>query len=74
MSDALSAAADTAAMLDAESAEAARLKQSILKAAFDGRLTRQDPADEPATALVANLAVNPPAMRAKRGRTRKSDV
>ena len=33
-------------MLDAEAADAARLKQSILKAAFEGRLVPQDSSDE----------------------------
>jgi type I restriction enzyme, S subunit len=72
VSDALAASADVLAMFDAEAADAARLRQSILKAAFEGRLVPQDPADEPATALLARLGVNPPAMRAGRGRARKS--
>jgi len=46
VSDALAAVADTQALLDAEAANAARLRQSILKAAFEGRLSVQDPADE----------------------------
>jgi len=71
VSDALLASADTLALLDAEAADAARLKQSILKAAFEGRLVPQDPADEPASAVLARLAVNSPAIRAKRGRLRK---
>ena len=33
-----------------------KLRQSILKAAFEGRLVSQDPADEPASALVARAA------------------
>lgn len=74
VSDAFAAAADTLAMLDAEAADAARLKQSILKAAFEGRLVAQDPADEPASALLARLAANPPAANARRGRVRKSDA
>jgi type I restriction enzyme S subunit len=74
VSEAHSAAADTLALLDAEAADAARLKQSILKAAFEGRLMPQDPADEPASALLARLAANAPAIRAKRGRVRKSDA
>jgi type I restriction enzyme, S subunit len=56
VADALAANTDVLAMLDAEAADAERLKQSILKVAFEGRLVRQDPADEPATALVARLA------------------
>ncbi len=31
------------------------LRQAILKAAFEGRLAPQDPADEPASALLARL-------------------
>jgi len=67
VSDALAAAADVLAVFDAEAADAARLKQSILKAAFEGRLVRQDSADEPASALLARLAPHP---TAKRGRTK----
>jgi len=74
VSDALAAAADTLLMLDAEAADAARLKQSILKAAFQGYLVPQDPTDEPATALLARLAADPPAIRGRRGRARKSDA
>jgi hypothetical protein len=36
-------------------ADAARLKQSILKTASEGRLVSQDPTDELASALVARL-------------------
>ncbi|HND56347.1 MAG TPA: hypothetical protein PLV92_28210, partial [Pirellulaceae bacterium] len=34
---------------------AARLRQSILKQAFEGRLVPQDPADEPASVLLDQL-------------------
>ncbi|HLH48627.1 MAG TPA: hypothetical protein VKV96_04735 [Roseiarcus sp.] len=71
VSDALSAAADTLAVLDAEAADAARLRQSILKAAFEGRLVPQDPADEPAAAMLARLAeasAGPPPPRASRAK------
>jgi type I restriction enzyme S subunit len=74
VSDALTAATDTLAMLDAEAADAARLKQSILKAAFEGRLVPQDPADESASALLARIAANLPAIRAKHGRARRSNA
>lgn len=74
VSEALAASADTLAMLDAEAADAARLKQSILKAAFEGRLVPQDPTDEPASAILAKLNVTPStADRPRRGRkTRES--
>jgi type I restriction enzyme S subunit len=71
VSDALAASADTLAVLDAEAADAARLKQSILKAAFEGRLSAQDPAEEPASALLARLATKPTVTRAKRGRAKR---
>ncbi len=71
VSEALAAAADTLAMLDAEAADAARLKQSILKAAFEGRLVPQDPADEPAADMLARLRPDGAGDgRAARGRRR----
>jgi type I restriction enzyme S subunit len=73
VSEALAASADTLAMLDAEAADAARLKQAILKAAFEGRLVPQDPTDEPASAMLARLTgTQSTAGPAKRGRARKS--
>jgi type I restriction enzyme S subunit len=52
-------------------ARCARLRQSILKRAFEGRLVPQDPTDEPASALLARLrdeAVTPTvAARSARG-------
>lgn len=59
LSNGLAASADTVAQLDTEAADAARLKQSILKAAFEGRLILQDPEDEPARALLARVAGAP---------------
>jgi type I restriction enzyme S subunit len=44
------------------------LRQSILKAAFEGRLVPQDPADEPASALLARLREVSPGADASRGR------
>jgi type I restriction enzyme S subunit len=68
------AVADVLTLLDAEAGDAARLRQSILKAAFDGRLVPQDPANEPAAALLARLAANPQPARAKRKLARKSNA
>lgn len=71
-SDALSASDDTLATLEAEASDAARLRQSILKAAFEGRLCEQDPADEPASALLARLKAAPSfATSARRGRKKR---
>ena len=47
------------------------LRQSILKMAFEGRLVPQDPADEPASALLARLrdgSAGAPVARGRRGR------
>jgi type I restriction enzyme S subunit len=74
VSEGLASAADTLAMLDAEAADAARLKQSILKAAFEGRLSQQDPLDESAGAMLARLAANPPIIPAKRRRGREPNL
>ncbi len=53
-------------MVTAESA--AQLRQSILHAAFTGRLVPQDSADEPAPALLARLRATPTTMRRPRQR------
>jgi type I restriction enzyme S subunit len=68
VSDSLEATADTRHLLDTEAADAARLKQSVLKSAFEGRLLLEDSAHESANTLLARLAANPPNTRAKRGR------
>lgn len=57
--------------LDTQRLAAGSLRQAVLKAAFSGQLVSQDPADEPASALLARLAAQttetPPAPR-RRGR------
>ncbi len=72
--DSEAAASDVLAILDAEASDAARLKQSILKSAFEGRLAPQDPAEEPASTLLARLADTPvrPSMARVRAKTRAS--
>lgn len=69
VADALTWWEEAIALLDAEAADVARLKQSILKAAFQGRLVPQDKADEPATTLLAGNGSN--FARTKRSRARK---
>jgi type I restriction enzyme S subunit len=41
--------------IDAALTRASALRQSILKKAFEGRLVPQDPADEPAAALLERI-------------------
>lgn len=43
------------AIVDQQLGRSARLRQSILKRAFEGKLVPQDPADEPATELLARI-------------------
>jgi len=51
----LAIADGVAATVESALARAARLRQSILKRAFEGRLVPQDPNDEPASALLARI-------------------
>ncbi|MGG5809151.1 restriction endonuclease subunit S [Falsiroseomonas sp. CW058] len=67
VADCLDVARD-AALGDPFVEEAAQLRQSILHAAFTGRLVPQDPADEPAAALLARLRATPAASRRPRAR------
>ena len=57
-------------------AQGARLRQSILKRAFDGNLVPQDPNDEPAERLLARIKAEKAGQRAddktNRGRNRRS--
>lgn len=61
------------AVVNANLTRAARLRQSILKEAFAGRLVPQDPADEPAAVLLERIrAAKPTATPAKTPRGRKA--
>lgn len=72
VSESTAACADTLAMLDAEATDAARLKQSILKAAFEGRLVPQEATDKPVSALLARLAADRSDVSGKRGRAKSA--
>jgi type I restriction enzyme, S subunit len=64
------------ALLETNLKRAQRLRQAILKCAFEGKLARQDPSDEPATALLERIRAEraallsvtrkPPVKRGKR--------
>lgn len=66
-----------AATTQANMIRTSRLRQSILKAAFEGKLVDQDPNDEPASALLARLraerdpSAHPPTPTAPRSTTRR---
>jgi type I restriction enzyme, S subunit len=53
--EALSEAENALAIMERGRPQATTLRQSILKAAFEGQLVPQHPADEPASALLARL-------------------
>jgi type I restriction enzyme S subunit len=55
----------------ANQARLARLRQSILKWAFEGRLVDQDPTDEPASILLERIRAEREAKPAQRARTRR---
>ena len=53
----LSVVTETEAALEADLQCAARLRQAILKRAFEGKLVPQEPNDEPASALLERIRV-----------------
>ncbi|MDA1055539.1 MAG: hypothetical protein O3C40_34520 [Planctomycetota bacterium] len=65
------------ALIEVQLKRAARLRQSILKPAFEGKLVPQDPTDEPASLLLARIATLPMAVtsrvkRPKNGKLKSS--
>lgn len=58
VADGLAAASDTQHVLDAEASDVQRLRQSVLKVAFEGRLVPQDKSDEPAPVMLARIAAS----------------
>jgi type I restriction enzyme S subunit len=55
LSQQLSAAGELVAALEAAQAQSTAQRQNLLRAAFAGQLVPQDPADEPAAALLARI-------------------
>ena len=66
----LSVADFTVKTAEKESRRLARLRQSILKWAFEGRLVDQDPNDEPASVLLERIKAEREAAAARKPRTR----
>jgi type I restriction enzyme S subunit len=69
----LSIADETESSVRHQKARATRLRQSLLKWAFEGKLVEQDPTDEPAEQLLARIRAerapaNPPRKTGRRGR------
>jgi type I restriction enzyme S subunit len=64
----LSLADEVELLVNADARRCARLRQSILKWAFEGKLADQDPSDEPASMLVERIRTET-ATRAARART-----
>jgi type I restriction enzyme S subunit len=68
----LSVVDEVEAQVDANLKRAARLRQGILKRAFEGRLVPQDPSDEPAEKLLGRIGTNGVEARTRIRKDRRS--
>ena len=68
----VSIADDVGATVESALARAARLRQSILKRAFEGKLVPQDPSDEPASALLARIRAEREAASAQKPKRKRA--
>lgn len=66
--EALAEHSDTLAILETQVGDATRLRQAILKSAFEGSLAPHDPNDEPASALLAKQTQNVSSVKLTRRR------
>lgn len=69
--ESLSVVDNLSSSLDATSKRATRLRHSILKRAFQGKLVPQDPNDEPADKLLARIAAERQAAHERNGSAKK---
>src|SRR5262249_1976293 len=70
--DLLSTSENEAGVIDNSDKDITALRQSVLKAAFEGRLVPQDPNDEPASVLLAGLHSSNQLIATRRRRARVS--
>ncbi|MCP4358277.1 MAG: restriction endonuclease subunit S [Chloroflexi bacterium] len=70
----LSVVEEVEVALTANLHRAGRLRQSILKQAFEGRLVAQDSADEPASVLLARIRAERAAVEEKKKRGRQLEL